>query len=140
MHHDWRESFAGFIQQQHTWITHQRAADGEHLLFAAGELPAHAIFEWFEQRQHVVDTANVPKIRAVISVFRGDDEIVFDSMLGKNLPVFRDEANACARDQMRSAALDRLALQIYFPGAQRQQSGDGFHRRALTRTVSTEQR
>jgi hypothetical protein len=35
-----RQAFRGFVEDEHVGVGHQRAADGEHLLLAAGQLLA----------------------------------------------------------------------------------------------------
>jgi hypothetical protein len=36
-----RETFGRFVEDQQPWICHQRAADRQHLLLAAGQLISH---------------------------------------------------------------------------------------------------
>jgi hypothetical protein len=38
-----REAFGGFVEDQQIGVGHQRAADGEHLLLAARQLPAAVV-------------------------------------------------------------------------------------------------
>ena len=107
--HQRREPFGGLVEQQQLGIAHQRAADGEHLLLAAGEIAALSVGElgkFREQREHRVD---VPAAGPAGGA-RRHVEIFPHGELGEDAPVLRHEADAGARDAERRQAGDVLAL------------------------------
>ena len=67
-------------------------ADGQHLLFAAGEPARDPVSQRFQQREHVIDPPDRPFVLALRTLLLADDEIVFHRMIRKYLPVFRHEA------------------------------------------------
>ena len=59
-----REALERLVHQQQRRVAHQRAADGEHLLLAAGDLVAHVRRVAREPREELVDALEVPAPRA----------------------------------------------------------------------------
>ena len=56
-----RQAFDRLVEQQHSRIEHQRAADRQHLLLAAGELVAEIAAALLQPRKHLVDPAHGPR-------------------------------------------------------------------------------
>ena len=64
---DRRQAHRRLVQQQHARLGHQRAADGEHLLLAAGERAGHlarALLEPREQVEDALEVAAMPLVAA----------------------------------------------------------------------------
>ena len=71
---DGRQALQRFVEQQKARIAHQRAADGEHLLFAAGELIAAALAPAGEGGEEIIDARQRPFAWSL-----ADDEVFFDA-------------------------------------------------------------
>src|SRR5436305_1735152 len=65
LHDDRGEAFAGFIQQQQRRISHQRAGDRKHLLFATRKPPGDPVPERLEQWKYIVDALDWPLVLPV---------------------------------------------------------------------------
>ena len=107
LHHQRREPFRRLVEQQQLGIAHQGAADGQHLLLAAGEvaaLPVGQLAQLREQREHRVDR---PAARPAGGA-RRHVEVLPHRELGEDAPVLRHEADAGARDAERRPAGDVL--------------------------------
>ena len=55
------KAFRRLVQQQQARIEHQRAADRQHLLFAARQLVAEIAAAFFQARKHLVDAGDGPR-------------------------------------------------------------------------------
>src|ERR1700738_3690167 len=75
-------------------VAHQRARDGQHLLFAAGEPARDTVSQRLQQREHIIDPPDRPFVLALRTLLLADDEIVFHGMIRKYLPVSR---HACGK-------------------------------------------
>ena len=79
-------------------VGHQRAADREHLLLAAGELVAHvvgALRQAREQREHPLERPRLARAAAVVGE---RDEVLAHRQVGEDLPALGHERDAaCAR-------------------------------------------
>ena len=89
-----REAFGRFIQDQQFRVGHQRAADREHLLLAAGELVAHVAAALGEPRKQRMDFLQRPGIGRIEAVGGGGDEIFAHGEVRENLPALGHEADA----------------------------------------------
>jgi hypothetical protein len=77
-----REPFGRLVDQDHFGIGHQRPADGQHLLFAAGELVAPVRAALAQARKDFVDAVQRPvAARRCAGAF--GDEIFLDARLGR---------------------------------------------------------
>src|SRR5215469_7401856 len=77
---DGREPFERLVHQEERGIAHQGAADGEHLLLAAGELIAAVAPPLGEPWEEVVDARERPAAWT-----RGHEEILLERQRGEDL-------------------------------------------------------
>ena len=97
-----RQALGRLVEDQQPRIGHQRAADRQHLLLAAGELIAHAAAALGQRAETARRPAPASSRRraatAVASRFSRTDEI------RENLPAFRHQPDAALRDAVRRRA------------------------------------
>jgi hypothetical protein len=82
-----RQAFGGFVDHDQVRVAHQRAAQGQHLLLAAGEHAAGrvvAFLEAREQRVHVVDAPAPDGAR----VLDAQHQVLAHRQVGKDVAVF----------------------------------------------------
>ena len=82
---EWREPFRRLVKEQHLGIGQQAAADGEHLLFAAGQGIATLGRALPEARKELIDPFQRP--RALAAHDRGNLEILLNRQIGEDPPV-----------------------------------------------------
>ncbi len=117
-------------------IGHQRAADRQHLLLAAGKLVAHAAAALGQPRKQVVDCASVQPP----SLGRGRHQIFAHGKIGENLAAFRHQADAELRDPVGRQAAHVRPLKRIEPARAGGQSHDRAHCGGLAHAVAAHQR
>ena len=65
--HQGRQHFGGFIQDEQTRVGHQGPADGQHLLFAAGQQAARAAVPRRECRKQGIQPLDGPGVRGLVA-------------------------------------------------------------------------
>lgn len=91
------DAFGGFVENQQAGVEYQRAADGELLLLAAGEVAAAPLFHVVEHGKQLVNHlghAGAALARAFAVNRQADSEVVFHAELGKYLPPLRHIGDA----------------------------------------------
>ena len=101
-----REAFGGFVEDQQPRIGHQRAADRQHLLLAAGQRAAHIAAALGEPRKQRVDLFERPRIDGAEPVAGGGDQILAHGQIGKYLATLGHEADAQLRNPERRKLAD----------------------------------
>ncbi len=141
-----REAERRLVEQQELGRGHQRAADGEHLLLAAGEVAGRrpaALGEHREEVEHAVRALLHLGLRAAREGAR--PEVLVDRELGEDAPALHDLGDAAPDDGGRVHARDLTAGQRDaalrdLPPVDGEQTGDRAQERGLARAVGTEQR
>ena len=106
---DRREPEADLVAQQEVRVRHQRAADGDHLLLAAGERRAGLVAALGQHREQLVDALQAP--RPGPPQLAADQQVLLDRQRGKQPPAFRHQRDAARHDVMRGQVADRLAVE-----------------------------
>src|SRR5258708_25666570 len=101
-----REAFGGLVEDQEARVGHQRAADGEHLLLAAGELVAVVAMAGLELREERIYALERPRAAPP----GGGDEVFAGVEVGEYLAAFRHHADAPLRDAVGWQAADPPAI------------------------------
>src|SRR5439155_4188143 len=86
---DGREPLERLVHEQQRRVAHQRPADGEHLLLAAGDLVAPVGAPLRELRKKIVDALETPAAWT-----RGDAEVLLDRERREDIASLRDQADA----------------------------------------------
>ena len=114
LHHDRRQAHAGFIEQQQSWLAHQRAHDGEHLLFAAGECAGELAAALGEAREGGVGALAIQRnfgfVAAKVSTHR---QIFFDGQPREHAAAFGHQRQPALYQRKRRRAGDVLAVVVH---------------------------
>ena len=140
LHKDGREAHGGLVEHQQLGAAHQRAADGEHLLFAAGERARHlaaALLQARELREHFFQVLVHAGAAAGIGAHL---QILLYGHLQEDAPALRHLGQAALHDLVRRQAADVLAQELHRAGARAQQAGYGLQRGGLARAVGADER
>ena len=90
-----RQAFGRLVEDEQPRIGHQRAADRQHLLLAAGQQVRHAAgARWRAAETARRSSSSVHGSRRAAAVSRGGDQIFARGEIGKHLPAFRHQADA----------------------------------------------
>ena len=127
------ESFERLVHQQQRGIAHQRAADGEHLLLAAGDLVALVGAPLCQAREEVVDALERPAPGT-----GGDAEIFLDAERREDLAFLRYEADAEPRALVDRQARNRFLGKENFPRVESGMAHDGREQRGLADAVASQ--
>src|SRR5882672_5411638 len=136
LHDQRREAERGLVEHDQLGVAHQAAADGEHLLLAAGERAGELVAALAEAREHgedVLEGAHGPVASAWKE--RSHLEVLEHAQAGEDLPALRDLADAEVADRMRFQALDGIVLEENASAAGRLDAGDGANERGLAGAV-----
>ena len=98
------------VQQQNLRVCHQRAPDGEHLLFAAGERAGNLLCALAENRETLIHHRKV-----CLALRLGDgeatrDEVIFHRQIGKDLTSFWGLYDSARDELFRGQRMDLLAV------------------------------
>ena len=112
LHHQRREAGRRLVHQQQFRLRHQRAADGAHLLLAAGERAGRLFAAVLQPREQAVDPVELlgkmpPRRRDE----GADAQIFLDAQPRKQPPVLRHMGDALLDDAVRRQAADRPAFE-----------------------------
>ena len=107
--HDRREAEADLVAQQQPRVRHQRAADGDHLLLAAGQRRRRLVAALGQHREQLIDALEIP--RPGPAELAADQEILLDGERGKQPPPFRHQRDAARHHLVRRPAADRHAVE-----------------------------
>src|SRR5438876_6388965 len=125
------EALERLVHQQQRGIAHQRAADGEHLLLAAGDLVALVGAPLCEAREQVVDALERPAPGT-----GGDAEIFLDAERREDLALLRHEADAEPRALVDRQATDGFLGKENFPRVESGMAHDGCEQGGLADAVA----
>ena len=137
---DRRKTHRWLVEQQQPRLCHQRAADREHLLLAAGQRAGRRLPHRIEHRKQGEDAR---KLRFQIGVAArpgAEPQIVLDRQRREHLPPFRHLRDAERHPPVRGQSLDRLAVEADRAAGDRLHAGNGAQQRRLAGAVGAEQR
>src|SRR6185437_13189127 len=135
-----RQAHRRFVQQDHARARHKRAADGQHLLFAARKRRGLLLAAFLQPREGLEDTfeilcdlaARAPQISAQL-------QVLAHAHVLEHFAPFGHLHQAAPHDFIRRLAPDRLAVEEDLSGAGLDQMRDGVERGALARAVAAQQ-
>src|SRR6185295_15984968 len=134
-----REAERGLVEHDQLGAAHQAAADGEHLLLAAGERAGELVVAFLEAREHGEDVVESSfRLAARAREEAADLEVLEHAQAGEDLPPLGDLADAEVAGDMRLAAGNVLPLELDFPGAGLLDAGDGADERGLAGAVGAD--
>src|SRR5208282_6331116 len=114
---------------------HQRAADRQHLLLAAGQLPAHIAAPLLEAGKELVDAPRRPGTSD-----RHSGQVLFDGQRAEDVALLRRPADAAPRAQVRGKRRDVLAGKHDLAAEAGGDADERIDKRRLADAVASEQR
>ena len=106
-----RQAFGRFVEDEQPRVGHQRPADRQHLLLAAGEQVRHDAGALGEPRKQRKDFVERPRIGGGGAVSGGGDQVFARGEIGKNLAAFGHQADAELGDAVGRQLADVLAVE-----------------------------
>src|SRR5579863_5563913 len=134
---DGRQPLGWLVHDQAIRICHEPAADGKHLLLAAGQCLGALMPALAQSRKQRVDPLHAPAV--ALGAVPGDQEIVFDRQGRKHAAALGHQTHAVAHDGERRMAGDVGALEEHLAAARRHEADDGVDERSLAHAVSAKQ-
>ncbi len=135
------EAERGLVEHEELRIAHERAADGEHLLFAAGERAGALLEPFLQARENAEDVLTVLRVeRRVVLQVRAHREIFVHGQVGENHAALGHMAESAGDDPVRGQGGDVLAEKLDPAAFRAKQSGDGLKRGGLARAVAADER
>ena len=144
LHQQRRQAHRGLVHQDHLRARHQRAADRQHLLLAAGEIAgqSRALLQAREISEDHVDVG----IDLVVAAGEGAEPQILDRRhVGDDAAAFHHLENAAADDLVGIDAVDALAVEHDVAAGDfailgLEQAGDRLQRGRLAGAVGPQQR
>ena len=138
-----RQAHRRLVHQDHRGSGHQGAADRQHLLFAAGQIPGKAA-ALGQTREVAEDQLDVGLDLAVAADECAEPEILQHRHVGNDAAAFHDLGNAAAHDSLRFAAVGPHAVEHDLAAGDRavlrlQESGDGLQHGRLAGAIRAQQ-
>ena len=135
LHDQRRQAFERFVQQQDTRVQHQRAADGQHLALAAGQLGAHVGAALAQAREGRVDALQRPVAGS------GDHrQVFFHGQRREHVALLRHPAQAQPGAAVAGLAGDVLPVEEDAPVPQAGCPHQGGEQGRLAHAVAPQQR
>src|SRR6478736_4264822 len=141
LHQQRRDAKRGLVQHQEFRLSHQCAADGQHLLLAAGKrarLLLLALRQPRKDAEHIVALAGDGR-RVALQV-GAHHQVLAHREVGEDHAAFRHMAQTACDDAVRRLAVDALAFIGDAPFLWPDQPGHRAQRSALARAVAADQR
>ena len=114
-----RQAKRGLVEQQQARAAHQRAADREHLLLAAGKAVCLLAAALAEAREVAVDAVDVALHVAIAADVGAQAQVLHHRELHEQLAALRDVRDAQGDDLLRGAAVDAVAMYSTVPPVRR---------------------
>src|SRR5262249_53551974 len=93
-HNQRREALRRFVEQEYARISHQRASDREHLLFATRQCSCKLAVAVPQPRKQIVDPVDRPSTDAFFSTLLGDDQVFADGERREDAAALRHKADS----------------------------------------------
>ena len=120
-------------------VGHEGAADGQHLLFAAGQLIAPVVETPGQRRKEAEDRPQVPQPFAAGGRACRGDQLFADRQVGKDLAALGDQGQAQPCHGVGRQADQRATLENHGASAGRQQAHDRAQGRGFAHAVASHQ-
>ncbi len=138
-HDQRREAEGRLVEQQQPGPQHQRAADCQHLLFAAGQQPGRLGAPLLQDREIAVDHLHVGGDAGFVMPRHGAElKVVLDGLLGEGAAAVGHVGHAEADDVLGLRCDDGFVTQADVAGAAHH-AADGAQRGAFAGAVGAEQ-
>ena len=108
----WCQALGGFVDDDQVWVTHQGAAQGQHLLLAAREHAGLVVLPLFEAGEQAVHVLKRPAALLVAS-FLPQHQVLVHCQRGENVAVFGHIAQAKFGNLKRLAPQNLSALPVH---------------------------
>src|ERR1700722_15890393 len=135
-----RKALRRFVEQQKRGIAHQRARNGEHLLFPARHARASASSQLTQVRKDGEETLWRPGGGVRARGLPADLQIFLDRQIGENATVLRHIAEPAPHDLISGALRNVLAIKDDRAAAPRHKPEYGAERGGLARAIAAKQR
>src|SRR5712691_10964383 len=135
-----REPLGRLIHQQQARISHERAADREHLLLPSGERAGSLLQPLLQTGKELHHPLECPRDGDTRALLPRNDQILTHGQGRKDPSALRHESHAPPRNRLGREPSDRLAEQADLARARRQEADDGVHAGGLARAIATEER
>ena len=132
-------AFSGFIQNQYFGLHHQRPANGELLLLAAGQVAATARLHGCEHRKHLIDLRGNSAGAAIGFAGKPHHQILFDREAGKYFTPLRHVTHAQAHPRERRQTGNVPAIEQYLAAGNRQHTHQTLEQSGFADAVASEQ-
>src|SRR2546428_1600806 len=135
-----RQAFGRLVHQEHPRVRHQRAADREHLLLAAGERRGDLLMPLPQPREQARHSIERPQQWQASARLPGSHaQILSNRQAAKHAAPLRHERHALRGDELGGASGDRAAVDRDLAVARREQADGDVHRGGLAGPVAAEQ-
>ncbi len=135
---DGGEAHGGFVEEEEAWARHEGAADGEHLLFAAGEGAAGLAEAFLEAGEEAVDAVEV-LLDGVVAGVGAHEEVFVDGEAVEDAAAFGYVGESEADDGVGLEAVDALAGEGDLAGSWADDAGDGAEGGGFAGTVGADE-
>ena len=129
------------VEHEEFWVAHEGAADGEHLLFAAGKRTGGLFQALFHARENAEDVLAIfgdqGFVGEEVSAHR---QVFIDGKIGEDHAALGDVAEAAGDDLVRRERGDVLAEEFDFTGLSAKQTGNRAQRGGFACTVAADER
>src|SRR5215831_14346043 len=145
LHQHWSQPQRGFIEEHELWARHQGAADRQHLLLPAREIPGLERAACRQGREVLVDEFDVPAdVEDMLAGMRPHHEIFFGAQVFEDLSSLWHQGDAHFDDRGWRPVVQTLAIELHdtlgdLAPLGRQQPGNGLQRGRLAGAVGPEE-
>ncbi len=109
LHHERREPERRLVEEKQARSQHQRAADREHLLLAAGQRAGLLLLPFLQARKVAVDHREIVRDAGAVAAGMGaETEILLGGELEESAAAIRHMGDAAACDLLGPAAIDAI--------------------------------
>ena len=135
-----RQALRRLVHQQHARVLHQRAADRQHLLLAAGQMRGDLVLSLGKPREHAEHGVDGPgRVPAAgVGLSRGHHQVFPHRQALEDAAALRDQRHAARRDLLRRQLCHRVAEHLDRAGARRQQPDGDVHAGRFARAVAAQ--
>ena len=136
-----RDAERGLVEHEEFRVAHQRAADGEHLLFAAGERAGGLLQALLHARKNAEDVVAILGDEGLVREQVGAHRKVFvDGEIGKHHAALGHMAKAAGDDLVGREGRNIRPEKVHGAGFRAEEAGDGAQRGGFAGAVAADQR
>src|SRR5687767_11427416 len=134
------QALGRLVEDQQHRIGHERPADRQHLLLAAGERAAEGPGARSQLRKQLEHALDRPRLGDAPAVGGGGDEVLAHGEIREHLAPLGHETKARLGDAVRWQPFQRPTMKLDAPRPQSHDAHEGPNRGGLAHAVATEQR